>query len=67
VTRAQEFHDRADHFAVRAVHARDRKARNTNLSLEQSYRDLAAQQEQSSAAGGDPDAPDPDPSDSRAP
>ena len=51
MTRAQDLHAKADHFAERARRARDRTARNTYLSLEQSYRSLAAQQERFEAAG----------------
>lgn len=51
MTRAQELHAKADHFAARAAHARGRTARNTYLSLEKSYRGLAAQQERFEAAG----------------
>ncbi len=51
MTRVQEFHAKADHFALRAARARGRTARNTYLSLEQSYRRLATQQERFEAAG----------------
>ncbi len=51
MTRAQELHAKADHFAVRAGRARRRTERNTYLSLEQSYRGLATQQERFEAAG----------------
>ena len=51
VTRAQELHAKADHFAERAAQARGRTARNTYLSLEQSYRSLATQQERFETAG----------------
>ncbi len=51
MSRSKELTDRADHFAVRAARARGRTARNTYLSLEQSYRGLAAQQERFEAAG----------------
>jgi hypothetical protein len=51
LTRAQELHAKADHFALRAAHARGRTARNTYLSLEQSYRGLATQQERFETAG----------------
>ena len=47
---SKELTDRADQFALRAARARDRTARNTYLSLEQSYRGLAAQQERFEAA-----------------
>ena len=50
MTRAQELQAKADHFAHRADHARARTARNTYLSLEQSYRVLAAQQARFDAA-----------------
>ncbi len=51
MTRAQQLHAKADHFADRAAHARERTARNTYLSLEQSYRGLAIQQDRFEAAG----------------
>ncbi len=51
MTRAQELHAKADHFADRAARAHGRTARNTYLSLEQSYRSLATQQERFEAAG----------------
>ena len=51
MTRAQELRAKADHFADRAARARDRTARNTYLSLEQSYRSLATQQSRFEAAG----------------
>ena len=51
MTRAQELHAKANHFADRAAHAHGRTARNTYLSLEQSYRGLAIQQERFEIAG----------------
>lgn len=39
------------HFADRAAHAKSRTERNTCLSLEQSYRNLAAHYERFEAAG----------------
>jgi hypothetical protein len=51
LTRAKELLAKADHFAARAARARGRTARNTYLSLEQSYRGLATQQERFEAAG----------------
>jgi hypothetical protein len=51
VTKAQDLQAKADHFADRAAHARERTARNTYLSLEQSYRSLAAQLDRFEAAG----------------
>ena len=50
MTRTQELLARASHFADRAASARGRTARNTFLSLEQSYRNLAAHQERFEAA-----------------
>jgi len=50
LTRTQELLDRATHFAERAAHARNRTERNTCLSLEQSYRNLAAHSERFEAA-----------------
>ena len=51
LTRTQELLTRADHFARRAIKARGRTARNTYLSLEQSYRSLAAHYDRFDAAG----------------
>jgi hypothetical protein len=51
MTRTQELLARADHYADRAARARGRTARNTYLSLEQSYRNLVAQYERFDAAG----------------
>ena len=51
MTRTQELLDRAMHFADRAAHAKSRTERNTCLSLEQSYRNLAAHYERFEAAG----------------
>ena len=51
MTTALELLSRADHFAHRASRARGRTARNTYLSLEQSYRNLAAQQGRFETAG----------------
>ena len=51
MTTALDLLARADHFARRASRARGRTARNTYLSLEQSYRNLAAQQERFESAG----------------
>ncbi|HEY5410868.1 MAG TPA: hypothetical protein VIJ94_09085 [Caulobacteraceae bacterium] len=51
MTRVQDLQAKADHFADRAAHARDRTARNTYLSLEQSYRSLAVQQGRFEIAG----------------
>ncbi len=45
MTKAEELHAKADHFADRAATAKARTARNTYLSLEQSVRALAANQE----------------------
>jgi hypothetical protein len=59
VTRTQDLQAKADHFASRAGHARNRTARNTNLSLEQSYRSLAADEERTDAANPAPDAETP--------
>lgn len=56
MTRIQDLNARADHFAGRAGRAHGRTARNTNLSLEQSYRNLAADEERSDVANRDPDA-----------
>jgi hypothetical protein len=53
LTRAQDLHAKANHFADRAAHAHGRTARNTYLSLEQSYRGLATQQEHVDTAGQD--------------
>jgi hypothetical protein len=51
MSKTQELLARADHFAKRAAAARGRTARNTYLSLEQSYRSLAAHYERFDAAG----------------
>ncbi len=51
MSRAKELLAKAEHFAARAARARGRTARNTYLSLEQSYRGLATQQERFEAAG----------------
>ncbi len=51
MTTAPELLSKAEHFAHRASRARGRTARNTYLSLEQSYRNLAAQQERFETAG----------------
>ncbi len=51
MTRTQDLLDRATHFAARAAHAKGRIERNTYLSLEQSYRNLAAHYERFDAAG----------------
>ena len=51
MTTTQDLQAKADHFAHRAAQAKDRTARNTYLSLENSYRGLAAQQERFDAAG----------------
>ena len=51
MTKAQDLQAKADHFADRAAHARERTARNTYLSLEHSYRSLAAQIDRFEAAG----------------
>ena len=51
MTRTRDLRARADHFAERASRARERTARNTYLSLEQSYRSLAVQQERFETAG----------------
>jgi len=50
LTRTQELLDKAAHFAARALHAKSRTERNTCLSLEQSYRNLAAHNERFDAA-----------------
>jgi hypothetical protein len=60
VTRTQDLQAKADHFASRADHARGRTARNTNLSIEQAYRSLAADEERTDAANPAPDAETPD-------
>lgn len=51
MTRAKELTEKAEQFADRAARARGRTARNTYLSLEQSYRSLAVQQERFENAG----------------
>ncbi len=57
-TKSEELSAKADQFATRAAHAKDRKVRNTFRSLEQSCRTLAAHQDDVSdqpmrrAAGG---------------
>ena len=51
MSRTQELLDKAAHFAARALHAKSRTERNTCLSLEQSYRNLAAHAERFEAAG----------------
>jgi hypothetical protein len=51
MTKALELYAKADRFALRAAHARTRTERNTYLSLEKSYRTLAAKQERFEAAG----------------
>lgn len=51
MTKMQRLLERADHFADRAAHARGRTERNTYLSLERSYRTLAAQHERFDTAG----------------
>ncbi len=66
VSRSKELSERADHFASRAVRARGRTARNTYLSLEQSYRSLATQQERFEAAGRELSGVEPDASERRA-
>jgi hypothetical protein len=49
MTKTQELRAKADHFAERAASAKQRTARNTFLSLEQTVRTLAANEER--AAG----------------
>ncbi len=51
MARTQELLDKAAHFADRAARARGRTERNTYLSLEQSYRTLAAHTGRFEAAG----------------
>jgi hypothetical protein len=51
MTKAHELYAKADRFAARAAHARSRTERNTYLSLEKSYRTLAAKQARFETAG----------------
>ena len=51
MTRTQQLLDKATHFAARAAHAKGRTERNTYLSLEKSYRSLAAHYDRFDAAG----------------
>ncbi len=54
--KAKDFHAKADHFATRAAHAKARTDRNTYLSLERAYRNLAVKQERFEAASREPTA-----------
>jgi hypothetical protein len=56
MSRAQDFKAKAEQFAARAAHAKLRTERNTFLSLEQSCRQLAADEE--APDGPAPAAPD---------
>jgi hypothetical protein len=52
MTKVQELHAKADHFAARAANAKARRLRNTYLALEQAVRSLAEHEERSDPAGG---------------
>ena len=66
MSRSTELTERAEQFAHRASRARGRTARNTYLSLEQSYRSLATQQERFEAAGRELTAAEPEAPERRA-